>query len=103
MSPAPPGLEDAPVRPGGARFDLALGEFVLPYSDAGAAADPDAAALDFFRSAFARARHSLNGTLAASPKMSHPDRADARGSATGMGDTGLEPVTSALSRRRSCR
>jgi len=52
MSPAPPGLEDAPVRPSGARFDLTLGEFVLPYSDARAAADSDAAALDFFRSAF---------------------------------------------------
>ena len=52
MAPAPEGLADAPVRPAVARFDAKLGEFVLPYRDALAATDPDAAVLEFFRSAF---------------------------------------------------
>jgi hypothetical protein len=50
--PEPEGFKAAAVRPQAARFDPALGEFVLPYEAVRAAADPDAALLDFFQSAY---------------------------------------------------
>ena len=52
--PEPPGFRARPV-PGGALFDAALGEFVLPYDTVRAAADPDALLLDFLSSTYAAA------------------------------------------------
>ena len=50
--PQPVGFEAAPVRPPAARWDTALGEFVLPYEAVRAASDPDAALLDFLQSTY---------------------------------------------------
>lgn len=50
--PAPEGFAEAAVRPGAARFDAALGEFVLPYEAVRASADPRAALLDFLQSTY---------------------------------------------------
>ncbi|TFI56978.1 hypothetical protein E2493_17445 [Sphingomonas parva] len=53
--PAPEGFADAPVNPAAARFDTALGEFVLPYEAVRSAADPDAALLAFLETSYAAA------------------------------------------------
>ncbi|CAN5386868.1 DUF5996 family protein [soil metagenome] len=50
--PAPVGYATAPIEPGGATFDAALGEFLLPYDAVRGAADPDAALLAFCRSSY---------------------------------------------------
>jgi hypothetical protein len=50
--PDPPGYRDAPVTPGGARWDDGLGEFVLPYELVRAAPDPDLLLLDFLESTY---------------------------------------------------
>jgi len=50
--PAPAGFADAPVAPEGARFDKALGEFLLPYAAVRSAADPDAALTAFLQSTY---------------------------------------------------
>jgi hypothetical protein len=47
--PAPDGFADARVEPAAARFDAALGEFVLDYEAVRSAADPDAALLGFLQ------------------------------------------------------
>lgn len=52
-SPAPPGFAEASVEPTAARFDTRLGEFILPYTDARAAASPDDTILSFFETAYA--------------------------------------------------
>jgi hypothetical protein len=52
--PEPAGFRDAPVPPG-ARFEAALGEFILPYDAVGTAADPDALLLDFLSATYAAA------------------------------------------------
>ena len=52
--PAPPGYEDATLTPEAARYDTALGEFILDWDDVIALDDPHEAALGFLRSA---ARH----------------------------------------------
>ena len=48
--PEPAGYRAHPVAPAEASFDAGLGEFVLPYADVRAAADPDDALLRFLRS-----------------------------------------------------
>ena len=53
--PAPPGFGRASLSPAGARWDEALGEYILDWDDVRAAADPRAAALEFVRSAFRHA------------------------------------------------
>jgi hypothetical protein len=53
--PAPPEFGGAAVPPAGARWDGALGEFVLDWDDVRAAADPHGAALEFARSVFRHA------------------------------------------------
>ena len=53
--PMPDGFEVAQLEPPQARWDAALGEFVLDADDARAADDPRAAALAFARSAFQHA------------------------------------------------
>jgi Family of unknown function (DUF5996) len=51
--PAPDGYGDAALEPAAARWEPALGEFVLDHADAVASPDPHATALAFARSAFA--------------------------------------------------
>lgn len=53
--PAPPGFSEAEVRPHTARFDEALGEFVLDYDAVRSAEDPDGALLAFLDSSYAAA------------------------------------------------
>jgi hypothetical protein len=53
--PAPEGFADATIEPAAARWDGALGEYVLNWDDVLAAADPHAAALRFAQSAFRHA------------------------------------------------
>ena len=48
--PEPPGYRTAAIQPAEAAFDPRYGEFLLPYDAVRQAADPDAAALAFFRS-----------------------------------------------------
>jgi len=53
--PAPEGFGRAALSPPGARWDAALGEYILEWDDVRVRADPHAAALEFARTAF---RHS---------------------------------------------
>ncbi len=53
--PAPDGFADATLSPGAARWDGALGEYVLDSDDVRAAADPHAHALEFAHAAFRHA------------------------------------------------
>ena len=53
--PSPDGFAKAPVEPKAARFDQALGEFVLPYEAVRAADDPDGALLSFLEATYAAA------------------------------------------------
>ena len=53
--PAPDGFRDAQLSPAAARWDGALGEYVLDWDDVVSAADPHATALEFARSAFLHA------------------------------------------------
>jgi hypothetical protein len=53
--PAPPGLADATLAPAGARWDGAMGLFLLDWDAALATGDPHAAALEFARSLFRHA------------------------------------------------
>ena len=58
--PEPEGFRSALVGPAGAYFDAQFGEFVLPYDVVRRAADPDAAAHEFFQSTY-EAGASLGG------------------------------------------
>jgi len=51
-APAPAGLAEAKVSPASAKYDAALGEFILKYDDVRAEADPDAALMDFLESTY---------------------------------------------------
>jgi hypothetical protein len=71
--PEPPGFRDAKVAPDEARYDSAIGEFVLPYDAVWQADDPDRVLLAFLDSSYAAAadlghwnRHALErqGALA---------------------------------------
>jgi len=53
--PAPDDFKDGTVRPDAARWDDALGEYVLDWDDVRAAPDPHAFALEFAQSAFRHA------------------------------------------------
>jgi hypothetical protein len=53
--PAPEGYGDAALSPAAARWDAALGEFVLEWDDVRASDDPHATALEFAGSAFRHA------------------------------------------------
>jgi hypothetical protein len=53
--PAPEGFGEAALAPPAARWEGGLGEYVLDWDDVRAAADPQALALEFARSAFAHA------------------------------------------------
>jgi hypothetical protein len=53
--PEPPGFGQAPLKPGAARYDPKLGEFVLPYAAVRRAADPAAEVRAFLASTYAAA------------------------------------------------
>ena len=53
--PAPPAFGRASLSPAGARWDEALGEYILDWDEVRAASDPRAEALEFARSAFRHA------------------------------------------------
>jgi hypothetical protein len=63
--PTPAGFKTFPVRPEGAFFSEALGEFVLPYDKVRTAVDPDAALLSFLQSTYEAAAESANWDRAA--------------------------------------
>ena len=50
--PEPPGCAGTPVRPGAARYEMALGEWILPYDSVRTAADPDSLLLEFLQSTY---------------------------------------------------
>jgi hypothetical protein len=50
--PKPPGLEQASVQPGGARWDAALGEFILDYDDLRASRKPEDDLFAFLESTY---------------------------------------------------
>ena len=50
--PTPPGFSNAPVSPAGARFDEALGEFLLPYDVVRRSVDPDEVLLAFLQTTY---------------------------------------------------
>jgi hypothetical protein len=53
--PEPPGFRDAKLDVAGARFEAGLGEYVLPWAAARAAADPDKAVMGFLAATYAAA------------------------------------------------
>jgi hypothetical protein len=50
--PQPDGFAEWPILPEAAHYETAAGEFILPYADVRAAADPDAMLLTFFQSSY---------------------------------------------------
>jgi len=58
--PAPEGFSEAGVKPAAARFDTALGEFILPYEDVRLSGDPERALMEFLESTY-RAAADLGG------------------------------------------
>ena len=72
-APAPPSFSRAVLTPSAARWDDALGEYVLPWNDVLTAPDPSAEALEFGRSAIAHACAVCDwDPLLASSAQSHP-------------------------------
>lgn len=71
--PVPAGLSDCAVAPAAAAWNEALGEFILPYAAVSAAADPDAALMQFLDSTFAAAARLLDWPpgLVIGPKPSY--------------------------------
>ena len=53
--PAPAGFSGSALSPAAAHWDAALGEYILPWDDVRASADPHGMALEFARSAFRHA------------------------------------------------
>src|SRR6185312_12942023 len=80
--PQPAGFEARPVEPAAARFEPALGEFVLPYRAVRAAPDPDAAVLAFLESTYLAAADLAHWDRAALERRAPAQRrpAPARGS-----------------------
>ncbi len=72
--PAPPDFGGAALSPAAARWDPALGEYILDWDDVRAEADPHAAAVEFARSAFMHACLTCGWdmTLAASAEGTPP-------------------------------
>lgn len=56
--PAQPGFAQAPVLPAQAKFDPALGEFLLPYDAVRTADDPDATLLAFLQTTYEAAANA---------------------------------------------
>jgi hypothetical protein len=72
--PAPPGFAGATLSPPAARWEDAMGLYVLDWDDARATGDPHAAALEFLHSAFAHACNvcDWDPALAASARGTPP-------------------------------
>ncbi|MFI4977656.1 MAG: DUF5996 family protein [Solirubrobacterales bacterium] len=72
--PAPDGFAGAKLSPAAARWEAALGEYVLDWDDLRSSSDPHASALDFARSAFRHACMVCNWdpVLAASAEGTPP-------------------------------
>jgi hypothetical protein len=72
--PAPDGFAGATLAPAAARWDAALGEYILDWDDIRSGPDPRAAALEFTRSAFRHACEACQWdmTLAASADGTPP-------------------------------
>ena len=68
--PEPPGYRDTPVAPDGARWDDALGEFILPYELVRTAPDPDAMLLEFLQSTYVAAATAAGWDRAALERAS---------------------------------
>jgi hypothetical protein len=64
--PATPAFADRPLRPEAARWEAALGEYVLDWDDVVASAEPHTFALEFARSAFQQACESCGWDAALS-------------------------------------
>jgi hypothetical protein len=62
--PEPPGFRERPTSPGAA-FDMALGEFILPYDTVAQSRDPDALLLDFLSTTYAAAADAAGWDRAA--------------------------------------
>jgi hypothetical protein len=58
--PEPDGFRDTRVEPPAARFDETLGEFVLPYADVRASADPEEMLMRFLQSTYDAAANRAN-------------------------------------------
>jgi len=58
--PEPDGYRDTRVEPQTARFDQELGEFVLPYAEVRASADPDDTLMRFLQATYAAAANRAN-------------------------------------------
>jgi Family of unknown function (DUF5996) len=69
-APEPAGLREAPVEPAAASYDTGLGEFVLPYAEVGAAADPDRFLLGFLQSTYEAAADRAGWDRAALERLS---------------------------------
>ena len=76
--PTPSGFAERRVTPSAARFESALGEFVLPYEAVRTADDPDGALLAF-----------LQSTYEAAAELAHWDRAALE---RGEGECGRPPI-----------
>jgi hypothetical protein len=74
--PEPPGYRDRRVGPAGARWDDALGEFVLPYELVRTAASPDAALDQFLQSTYDAAADTARWDR---PALERPEGALPRG------------------------
>ena len=72
-SPAPDGCPTAKIQPAPGNYNGTMHEWVLPYEAVRAAADPDAAALDFFQSTY-EAAASLGGWDRAALERVEPAR-----------------------------
>ena len=71
-APVPHGLADADIRPAGAFWDKALGEFVFPYDDVRLLPDPEAGLLEFLNSAYESAAKAAAWDRAALERQSWP-------------------------------
>jgi hypothetical protein len=71
--PEPAGFKAAPVEPAAARYEPALGEFILPYRAVRAAPDPDAAVLAFLESTYVAAADRANWDREALERHDRPE------------------------------
>jgi|SRR6187402_1463086 len=58
--PQPEGFPESPVQPAAARFEKALGEFILPYEDMRRSANPEEALLQFLESTYEAAANTAH-------------------------------------------
>jgi hypothetical protein len=73
--PEPPGYRDTPVGPADARWDEALGEFVLPYENVRTAADPDAVLEEFLQRTYEAAADTAHWDRSALERPNEGGRA----------------------------